>query len=194
MSEDRAKSPRPPLRAEDRRRLARDARRAVRLLAESLEEAGEDPSAATDAGRLLERVQAAVQPLTITGTAGIPSPAAFGQGGSVTLHPDSTTHSQTAGQPTMVEVPAPVVGVAASTLPTLTASAAGFVTRTSNAEGGTPESVEVTPEDVPYLLAEMADTLQDLLRQGGRLSHRDVLQWALFAMAYLSLLIQVLDR
>lgn len=178
MSEDPVEPPRPALTAEDRRRLAHDATRAVRLLAESLEQAGEDPAVAADAASLLERVQAAVEPLRPA--VELVSPSSVG----------APTMRVTTSRGTSWSVLAPVRSEA---IPTGTASGTwGFQ---GTAVGRTPpEQAEVSAEDVPMLLAEMADSLRDLVENGRSLSATDVLQWAMFAMAYLSLLIQVLDR
>jgi hypothetical protein len=95
MSEDPAASPRPPLTAEDRRRLRSEALHAVRLLSEALDQPDQDPDSPVDASLLVARLQAAVEPLratfggegtlTVSGTAGLVSPPGFGGSGSLSV-------------------------------------------------------------------------------------------------------------
>lgn len=204
MADDRPEEVAAHLRPEDRRRLAHEARRAVRRLAEALEEAGEDPSAATDAATLLKRLQAAVQPLAVTGTAGIASRAAFGRGGSVNIQGQVATGSQTAAQghirisaplaPTHASAPAPVVGTLAGTLPSPSGMLTGHVTWTGAAGGAAPDSGQITANEVPQLLAEIADTLLDIWEQQSGLSNQEIVAWATYVQTWLSMLLQVLLR
>jgi hypothetical protein len=144
-------APQPPLSREDRRRLAREARRTVRLLAEALEEAGEDPSAATDAAALLDRVQAAVQPLRAAA-------GALSGEGTLTAGPPALLQV-TATRSTFWNVEAPVAsGTGAATL-TVTATGSGHSVPSGSAP---PDTFQVTAEDVPWILWQVLLRLDDM--------------------------------
>jgi hypothetical protein len=193
MADVPSETPRPDLSPEDRQRLAREARRAVRLLAVFLEDAGDDPSAATDAAALLEKLQAAVEPLR-TAAASLSGEGTLSAGGSLMAGPATLSGSGT------VSMSAPgllTVSTKRSTswnveAPRASGTGAGTWGFSGSAEGPAPEAVPVTAVDVPGLIAEIADTLLDMRDQGRGLSNADIIALATFVQGWLAMLLTVL--
>ncbi len=193
MADDPSEQAQPHLSAEDRRRLAREARRAVRLLAEFLEEAGEDPSAATDAAALLERVQAAVQPLR-SAAGSLSGEGTLTAGGSLVAGPANLSGSGTVSlsAPALLTVTASLSTSWNVEAPIPSGTGVGTFSVSASGEGHAPQAVQVTAVDVPGLMAEIADTLLDIRDQGRGFSNADILAMATFVQGWLAMLLTLL--
>ncbi len=161
--------------AEDRRRLRNDAVLAVRLLAESLDQA-DDPNSRADGRALLARVQAAIEPLRMSAaaltaeatlTAG-PGPrrvaVALSAAASLTVAVNHVVHVRAQDTLTVLDSATATVTAqdAFGTTPPTTSTATGTVTWTGAEPGSAPQTFEVTPEDTPWILLQILLRLDDL--------------------------------
>jgi len=141
--------------AEDRRRLRNDAVLAVRLLAESLDQA-DDPNSRADGRALLARVQAAIEPLRM-------SAAALTAEATLTAGPGPRRVAVALSAAASLTVAVNhVVHVRAQDTLTVLDSATGTVTWTGAEPGSAPQTFEVTPEDTPWILLQILLRLDDL--------------------------------
>ncbi len=192
MTEPAAAPPTP----EQQAQIRAEALRAVRLLTESLEHEGTavGEQDARDVVALLGRVQSAVQPLravaanlsaagtlTVGGTAGLDSQEAFGRG-TVSL---SAPVALTAGTHHHVAVQDNAGATDAVTRVTARVSTSWNVAAPTGRDG----DLELTSEDVPWLLREILFRFDDLAEQAPTMTPAEVFN---SVVALLSLLLAAL--
>ncbi len=154
----------PGLTPEARRHLRNQAVHAVRLLAESLEHADDEPQSAAEGQALVARLQAAIEPLrastaalsgegTLTG-APPPGTAAAALSGSGTL--SVAVHHVVQVHDTVAVLVSATVTLTAQdatgTPPPATGSGSGTVTVTGTGHGEAPQTFQVTADDTPLIM------------------------------------------
>ncbi len=192
-----------PLSSHQRQRLAQEALRSVRRLAESLEHQGDNADGG-DVAALLGRVQAAIEPLrattraTLTGEGTLGSSARLdppaGLSGSGTLsvgvcHVLQVEDLVQPQEPTISSGTATITVTAGSTGHATSRGAAAAtieVTGTATTTGPAPDTFQATADDVPLLLQQILLAVDDL---NGQLGQRSPWEVANFVSALIGLLL-----